>query len=214
MAKRYGFGVVGLGIGRSHCRRLADEKRARLAAVCDINEERGRQASAEHNVPWHKSYRDLLADPAVDAVIVATPSGMHAEFAIAAARAGKHVLCEKPIDIDLARARRIIAACRAAGVKLQVGFQNRCTADALQTRQDIQAGRIGRPLYGELLRGHVFLDTGTAGSGAYRAAVGTGVRLTLDFFGPLPLEFNLGIPVSTAREDDAQVFSFLIGRVF
>lgn len=70
------------------------------------------------------------------------------------------------------------------------------------------------PLYGELLRGHVFLDTGTAGSGSYRAAVGTGVRLTLDFFGPLPLEFNLGIPVLKAGEDDDQVFSFLIGRVF
>lgn len=70
------------------------------------------------------------------------------------------------------------------------------------------------PLYGELLRGHVFLDTGTAGSGSYRAAAGTGVRLTLDFFGPLPLEFNLGIPLLKAREDDEQVFSFLIGRVF
>ncbi len=70
------------------------------------------------------------------------------------------------------------------------------------------------PLYGENLRGHVFLDTGTAGSGTYRAAVGTGVRFTLDLFGPLPIEFNLALPISTGEDDDEQVFSFLIGRLF
>lgn len=150
MARRCGFGVVGLGMGDSHCRRLAGEKRARLVAVCDINEERGRAAAATYGVPWHRDYADLLADRAVDVVLVATPTGMHADFSIRAARAGKHVLCEKPIDTDLPRARRIIAACRAAGVKLQVGFQNRCTADALQTVGDIRAGRVGRPLFAEM----------------------------------------------------------------
>jgi outer membrane protein insertion porin family len=70
------------------------------------------------------------------------------------------------------------------------------------------------PLYGENLRGHVFLDTGTAGSGPYRAAVGTGVRFVVDIFGPMPIELNLAIPVSRDSDDDEQVFSFLIGRVF
>jgi predicted dehydrogenase len=84
-------------------------------------------------------------------VVVATPTGLHAEHAIAAARAGKHVLCEKPIDIDPARARRIVRECRKAGVKLQVGFQNRCTAAARRTRHDIEHGRIGRVLFGQLL---------------------------------------------------------------
>jgi len=151
MAGKYGFGVVGLGMGRAHCRRLAKESRARLAAVCDINARRGREASAEHRVPWYREYPELLADPAVDAVVVATPTGMHAEFATAAARAGKHVLCEKPIDIDVARGRRIVRACRRAGVKLQVGFQNRCTADAMRTHRDIENGRIGRVLFGEMI---------------------------------------------------------------
>jgi outer membrane protein insertion porin family len=70
------------------------------------------------------------------------------------------------------------------------------------------------PLYGENLRGHVFLDTGTAGAGAYRAAVGTGVRLTINLFGPLPLEFNLAMPIASGDGDDEQVFSFLVGGIF
>lgn len=70
------------------------------------------------------------------------------------------------------------------------------------------------PLYGENVRGHVFLDTGTVGSGSWRAAIGTGIRLTIDVLGPFPLEFNLAVPVSSDPDDEEQVFSFLIGRVF
>lgn len=70
------------------------------------------------------------------------------------------------------------------------------------------------PLYGDNLRGHVFLDTGTAGSGAYRAAIGVGIRLTLNLIGPLPLEFNLAFPISTGDDDDEQVFSFVVGGLF
>jgi len=70
------------------------------------------------------------------------------------------------------------------------------------------------PLYGDNLRGHVFLDTGTAGAGAYRAAVGTGIRLTINLFGPLPLEFNLAFPLASGDGDDEQVFSFLVGSIF
>lgn len=151
MAKRYGFGVVGLGMGLAHCRRMGAEKRVRLAAVCDVDETKARAAADEFAVPWYPDYAALIADPGVDVVLVATPTGLHAEVAIAAARAGKHVLCEKPIDIDLGRARRIVRECRKAGVKLQVGFQNRCTKDSLQTHADIQAGRIGRILFGQMI---------------------------------------------------------------
>lgn len=67
------------------------------------------------------------------------------------------------------------------------------------------------PLYEDNLRGHIFLDTGTAGSGTYRASIGTGVRFTLNFLGPLPLEFNLAYPFIRDSEDEEQVFSFAIG---
>jgi outer membrane protein insertion porin family len=70
------------------------------------------------------------------------------------------------------------------------------------------------PVYGDNLRGHVFLDTGTVGSGTLRASFGVGVRLTIDVFGPLPLEFNLAFPFSSDSEDDEQIFSFLVGTLF
>jgi len=70
------------------------------------------------------------------------------------------------------------------------------------------------PLIGENVRGHVFLDSGTAGAGQYRAAVGAGIRLTLDVLGPLPIELNLAAPISQDSDDDEQVFSFVIGRIF
>lgn len=70
------------------------------------------------------------------------------------------------------------------------------------------------PLYGENLRGHVFIDTGTAGSGGYRMGVGTGVRFMLNIFGPIPIELNLAMPVSRDSDDDEQIFSFIVGSVF
>ncbi len=70
------------------------------------------------------------------------------------------------------------------------------------------------PLIGETVRGHVFLDTGTAGSGMYRASIGTGFRLTIEALGPLPLELNLAFPVLSGAEDEEQVFSFLVGSLF
>jgi len=70
------------------------------------------------------------------------------------------------------------------------------------------------PLYGDNIRGHVFIDSGTAGSGAYRVSVGAGLRLLINILGSVPLEFNLAFPVSSDSEDDTQIFSFLIGRLF
>lgn len=70
------------------------------------------------------------------------------------------------------------------------------------------------PVYGDNLRGHVFLDTGTVGSGAWRAAVGVGVRLTINILGPLPLELNFALPFASDSDDDTQVFSFVVGGLF
>ena len=75
-------------------------------------------------------------------------------------------------------------------------------------------GEYSFPLVGDTLRGLFFLDTGTAGSGAYRASIGAGVRFTIELFGPVPLELNVAIPVLTGTDDDEQVFSFQIGRLF
>ena len=81
----------------------------------DLLEAFAREAGARR---WHADWRDLVRDPGIDAVYVATPVGCHAEQAVAAAEAGKHVLCEKPMAMDAAECDRMIAACRGAGVRL------------------------------------------------------------------------------------------------
>lgn len=80
--------------------------------------------------------------------------------------------------------------------------------------QALLGAEYSYPLYGDNLRGHIFLDTGTVGSGSLRASVGTGVRLTIDILGPVPLEFNLAFPFLADGDDEEQVFSFLVGGLF
>ena len=78
----------------------------------------------------------------------------------------------------------------------------------------LAGGEYSFPVIGENLRGLVFVDTGMVGSGGFRAGVGAGVRFTINVFGPVPLEFALTLPVAAGADDDTQVFSFLIGRIF
>jgi predicted dehydrogenase len=92
----------------------------------------------------HASYEALLADPDVDAVYVPLPNHLHAEWAIAAARAGKHVLCEKPLALSAADAERMIAASEAAGVRLMEAFMYRLHPSWIAVRELVAAGRIGR----------------------------------------------------------------------
>lgn len=110
----------------------------------------------------------------------------------------------------------------AGGIGSMRGFQYR----GIGERDGLDENNIGGdylilvgaeysyPLYGDSLRGHVFMDTGTAGSGGYRAGVGTGVRFTLNFFGPIPIEFNVAFPIAKDSEDEEQIFSFVVGSIF
>ena len=90
------------------------------------------------------SYEALLADPDVDAVYIPLPNHMHAEWTIAAARAGKHVLCEKPLALTAAEARRMVDACAEAGVLLMEAFMYRLHPSWVAVRELVAAGRIGR----------------------------------------------------------------------
>jgi predicted dehydrogenase len=92
----------------------------------------------------HASYEALLADPEVDAVYIPLPNHLHLEWAIAAARAGKHVLCEKPLALSSADAERMIEASEAAGVQLMEAFMYRLHPSWLAVRELVAAGRIGR----------------------------------------------------------------------
>lgn len=122
---------------------------AELVAVADLSEERGTKAVEEYGVKWYADYKEMLQRDDIDVVVVAVPSGLHAAVGIEVAKAGKHVLSEKPLDISVERGHEFIAACKEAGVKLAVNFQNRFAADVRRTKTLIEEGRLGRLLLAE-----------------------------------------------------------------
>jgi myo-inositol 2-dehydrogenase / D-chiro-inositol 1-dehydrogenase len=138
-----GSGRMGSYHGETVSRRIPG---ARLVAVADPAP--GAAERAAGALGADRGYTDVAAlwdDPAVDAVVVATPARTHAGLVVAAAGAGKAVFCEKPMAVTLAEADRAIDAARAAGIVLQVGFNRRFAADWVAARQLIDSGRLGTP---------------------------------------------------------------------
>lgn len=139
-------GLVGLGrIGGVHAANLAGRiPGASLVRIVDADEAVARENAAPlANVEWSTRYEDLLEDSEIEAVVIAGPTPLHAGMAEAAAAAGKHVFCEKPVSLDLERTQQVIEAVRGAGVKMQVGFHRRFDPDYRAARQKISAGHIG-----------------------------------------------------------------------
>ncbi len=137
--------LVGCGrISRTHFDALARVEGLTLTAVCDEVEERAREAAARTGAAWYTDYARMLREAPCDAVTVATPSGLHPEHGIAAARAGKHVICEKPMGTTLAAADALVRACDEAGVQLFVVKQNRLNPAIRLLRQAVDKGRFGR----------------------------------------------------------------------
>lgn len=148
--KTLGIGVIGCGsIATSvHLPALARlGSLARLVHVCDVRAPVAEQAAARHGAArWTTDAHALLDDPAVDAVIIATPEILHAEQTMAAARAGKHVLCEKPIAATLDEADAMIAAAETAGIRFMVGHSRRFTGRYLAVREILDSGAVGAPV--------------------------------------------------------------------
>lgn len=146
------IGLIGAGwMGTFHARSLALRiPGAELAAIADPAAGPAEALAAELGVAHVTADpADLAADPDTDAVVIAGPARFHAELAIAAALAGKHVFCEKPASLDLDEFARVGEAVAASGVHWQIGFNRRYAADFLAARRDIAAGVIGTP---QLLR--------------------------------------------------------------
>ncbi|MBI2777686.1 MAG: Gfo/Idh/MocA family oxidoreductase [Chloroflexi bacterium] len=123
--------------------RAAD--RCEVVAIASRDGGQARAVAGELGIPTaHDSYEALLADPGVDAVYIPLPNHLHAEWTIAAARAGKHVLCEKPLAMTAADAERMVAAAADAGVLLMEAFMYRLHPTWVAVRELIAAGRIGR----------------------------------------------------------------------
>jgi UDP-N-acetyl-2-amino-2-deoxyglucuronate dehydrogenase len=137
--------VVGCGrISRNHFDAIAKVDSLELAAVCDIVPERAREAAGRYNVPGFESLDEMLASVRCDAVALCTPSGLHPKHGILAARAGKHVICEKPMAISLEAADELVNECDAAGVQLFVVKQNRLNPAIQLLKRAIDRERFGR----------------------------------------------------------------------
>jgi UDP-N-acetyl-2-amino-2-deoxyglucuronate dehydrogenase len=147
-AKPIGAAVIGLGVGRSHAEAYDQLAETELVAVCDTQEARLRPVAEQYRCRAYGSVDELLADRDVELVSVATPHPSHAELAIRALRAGKHVLVEKPMTIDLAEADRMVAAARETGRTLATVFQRRWWPAAMNVRRAIDEGQIGTPVLG------------------------------------------------------------------
>ncbi len=145
-----GFGIIGCGVNAPwHVAGIKAARGARLAAVCDIIPEKAQEFAAKHGAPrWYVDYHEMLENPEIDVVCICTPSGLHGEPTIAAAKAGKHVLCEKPLEVTREKMDAMIAACRGAGVKLGGIFQRRTYPTIQAVRRMIQDGKFGKMVLG------------------------------------------------------------------
>src|SRR5262249_19897836 len=142
---RLGYALVGTGaIASVHAEALSQIPRAALVAVYNPTISKARALGERWGTSWTTNYDALLERPDVQVVAVCTPSGARAELAVAAARAGKHVTCEKPLEATLERADLMIDACADAGVRLGVIFPARFQPTARAVKAAIAAGRLGR----------------------------------------------------------------------
>ena len=143
--KTFRIAFSGCGrISRNHFDAIDRIDGLELAAVCDADPERAASAGAEWKVPHFTSYERMLAESHADVVAIATPSGLHPAQGIAAARAGMHVVTEKPMAISLTGADELVKACDTAGVHLFVVKQNRLNPPVQLLKRAVDRGRFGR----------------------------------------------------------------------
>ena len=150
------IGIIGCGgiANGKHMPALKTIPEVEMVAFCDIIEERAQKAAAEFGTADAKvytDYKELLKDETIDAVHVLTPNREHAQLTIDALYAGKHVMCEKPMAKSAADARRMVAAAKATGKKLTIGYQNRQSAEADYLKKAVDRGDLGEIYFAEAL---------------------------------------------------------------
>ena len=139
--------LIGCGrAGMIHAKSYAGHVRdAQLIALCDPFEENLRNAKADYDVKYcYTNYNDVMSNPEIDAVIVVTPTQFHHDIVIAAAKAKKHVFCEKPMANNEKECDEMIAACKENGVKLQLGFMRRFDKNFRRGKELIDQGYVGK----------------------------------------------------------------------
>lgn len=146
----HGFGVIGCGmIANFHAAAIGDLKGAKLVACYDTLPASADRFAEKTGCKAYHKLDDMLADPKVTVVTIGTPSGAHMEPAVAAAKAGKHIIVEKPLEITLKRCDAIIQAAEKAGVKVATIFPSRFHDSSVSIKRAIDGGRFGRLTLGD-----------------------------------------------------------------
>ena len=141
------IGIIGGGnISETHARAAREIEGVEISAISGYNREKIARLCKHYGGTAHEDLPSLLAHKPMDLVIIGSPSGLHAEQGIAAARRGLHVLVEKPLEITTDSADALIGECERAGVKLGVCFQDRVAPDIFRLKALVDAGRLGKPI--------------------------------------------------------------------
>lgn len=146
MSKKLRIGVIGAGrIGKLHSNNLVSRvPNAELVAISDVYEPAAKELAEKLNVPnYYSDYHKILEDPTIDAVFICSSTDTHSPISIEAAKAGKHIFCEKPIDHDLDKIKAVLEEVKKAGVKYQVGFNRRFDRNFKHVHEVVQNGGIG-----------------------------------------------------------------------
>lgn len=143
--------IIGTGIiAHSHAKAIAQLPHARLEAICDTDADKGRAFAQQYGVRRvYRDYGELLKQADIELVHICLPSGLHAPYTIAAAQAGKHILCEKPIAITGDSMTAMIAETRARDVKFGAVYQRRTLPEAIAARELVRRGGLGRMVLGD-----------------------------------------------------------------
>jgi myo-inositol 2-dehydrogenase/D-chiro-inositol 1-dehydrogenase len=148
MSKKIKVGVIGAGrIGKIHAQSVTYHiPEAEVKTIADVYADKIKDWAHSLGIEnVTNDYHDILNDPEIDAVLICSSTDTHSQITIEAAKAGKHIFCEKPIDYDLDRIHAALKAVEEAGVKFQVGFNRRFDHNFKQVRELIKAGKIGEP---------------------------------------------------------------------
>ncbi len=153
MAKTVRWGIIGAGdiVRRRVAPAINDLPNCDLTAIARANADKAEEFALEFGAKrWYADWSEMLGDEEIDAVYIATPTYLHAPQTIAAAEAGKHVLCEKPMAMNAAECDAMIAACRANGVKLGIAYYRRFYPVLARVRELLASGEIGRPVVAQI----------------------------------------------------------------
>ena len=213
--QKLGVGIIGAGHAAwvGHLPWYWENPHAEIRAISDVAEDKAAQAAKRWGVEaWYTDYHQILARGDIGAVSICAPTWTHRDIAVAAARAGKHILCEKPMARSIEECDDMIVAARQAGVKLAVGFTKRCNPGYERIKQILDDGLIGRPYHLDI-HWNLYFPPGSEESKNFSedSRVGGGVLMDNGIHYVDTFRWWLGAEVDTVFAETTKVVP---GRVF